>query len=492
MSVLNVSTKATGVDRRLQAVGIGVETAAVLVGCLVIVLADTQGLTIIPLVADLQKTYGLTTAQASWTLSAPALVSAGLAPILVRLGDRVGMRNMLLASLVATMVANLLCSVAQSFALLVVARALVGVGAAATPLGYAILRARGTNERRTTRGMATITVAAGVGVAVAYLLGGFIVEAHGSVRTVFWVLTAFSALALLAAWLILPDGHGRPAEPIDWIGAAGLSIGLVGVVLALTEGNTWGWSSARILTALIGGAVALGLWTLYEITQGYPLVNVRRLLNRTAAPTLFISTALGCLLALVNLVQVTYLEMPKQTGYGLGLSVLHTAYIVCVNSGAVMLGGTIGMLVVHRVGPRLVMVTSTAFFSANFLWIAYNHTEIWQYIVFNAVWGVTFALANSASYAAFFQDADPSESAMYASANLIAAAAGAGIAPAIFVALLTSRTIANTPIPDPVVFKDVWIYAAVASVVLIPLALLVRRTSFTSAAEPAEAVQFGS
>src|SRR5580704_17930289 len=98
---------------------------------------------------------------------------------------------------------------------------------AALPLVYALLRARGTDAKRVTRGIGILTAAAGVGVAVAYLLSGLIIQANGSVRTVFWVISILAALSLAVAWFYLPDSHHRQTEPIDWGGAIGVSVGLV-------------------------------------------------------------------------------------------------------------------------------------------------------------------------------------------------------------------------------------------------------------------------
>lgn len=136
------------------------------------------------------------------------------------------MRRLVLASLVISVIGNLLSAVAEGFALFVISRALLGLSAAGL-LVYAILRARSTSELRTSRGAAILTVAIGAGIAISYLLRGVIIEADGSVRTVFWITAALSAAALLIAWAILPDANVRSKDPIDWVGAAGGQCGSV-------------------------------------------------------------------------------------------------------------------------------------------------------------------------------------------------------------------------------------------------------------------------
>jgi len=484
---VRVTPEAGVIDRRLQKAGVQIETAVAFVGCLVILVADAQSLALIPLLSNLEKVYGLTPVQASWALAAPGVVAAGCVPTLARLGDRFGMRRLTLLSLLLAFVANLLCALADGFTVLVIGRGILGMSAA-LPLSYAILRARGTSERRTTRGVAVITLASGLGVAVAFLLGGFVVSANGSARTVFWALTVLSAIALLAAYWILPDARFRSTDPIDWGGAVGVCLGLVAIVLGITEGNTWGWSSPRVLACLLGGAAVLALWAVYETRQQYPLINIRRVCNRIALPAFFIVAVAGSMAGFTNLAQTTYVQMPKATGYGLGLSVLHSAYALCVISAGVMIGSAVAGPTISRVGPRRVMAVGSLVMAANFVVLASHHGGIWPFLVWDIVWGLAFGFVYSAANAAYLEEATPPEAAMYVSANTVVSAAVSGIAPAIFIALLTSRTIPHTPIPDPVVFTHMWIYAAAASVVMAAIALLVRRPRFVPGTLPSPVV----
>jgi len=130
------------------------------------------------------------------------------------------------------------------------------------------------------------------------------------------------------------------------------------------------------------------------------------------------------------------------------------------------------------------MVVGSVVVTANFVFLAFSHSGIWQFIVWDAVWGFVFGFVYTAANAAFLHDATPAEAAMYSSANTVIASAVGGIGPAIFIAVLTSHFIPHTPIPDPVVFKYMWIYAAIGSAVMAAIALLVRRPRFV-VSEPA-------
>ena len=199
------------VDRRLASTRLEIETAIAVLGGMILLVVDAWGLSLIPLVGNLEKTYSLSPSQASWTLSVAGLVAAGCVPTVARLGDRLGMRRLVLASMTLGVVANVICAVAPGFGLLLFGRAILGVSAA-IPLVYAILRARGTSQARVTRGVGILSAAAGLGVAVSYLLSGLTIQANGSVRTVFWVIAALAAVSLLLAWFYLPDSHIRSSR----------------------------------------------------------------------------------------------------------------------------------------------------------------------------------------------------------------------------------------------------------------------------------------
>ncbi len=484
MITSGVSAKVSPVDRRLQATGMPIEISIAVLGGLILLVADAWGLSLIPLVANLEKTYSLSASEAAWTLSVAGLVAAGCVPTVARLGDRLGMRPLVIASLAVGLLGNVLCAVAPGFTLLLIGRAILGASAA-LPLIYALLRTRGTSAERVTRGIAILTAASGVGVAVAYLMSGLIIQVNGSVRTLFWVITALAAISLVVAWFYLPDSHHRQTEPIDWGGAVGVCVGLVFVVLAITEGNTWGWSAGSTLGSLLGGLAVLAVFTVYETRQRNPLINVARISNRIAAPSFIVIAVLGTGAIYTNLAQATYTELPTVTGYGLGLSVLQSSLALCAISLALLVGGMVAHPVINRFGPRPVMVVSSLIIAANFVVLAYSHNGIWHFIVWDFIWGFVWAFDYTAAITAFLHDATPAEAAMYSSANTVITSAVGGLGPAVFTAILTSKFIPHTPIPDPSVFKQMWIYAAIAMVVVAAVALLVSRPSFVAHETPA-------
>src|SRR5258708_40276362 len=121
MLASGVSTNVSAVDRRLASTRLQIETAIAVLGGMILLVVDAWGLSLIPLVGNLEKTYSLSPSQASWTLSAAGLVAAGCVPTVARLGDRLGMRRPVLASMMLGVVGTRVCAAAPGFGLLLFA-----------------------------------------------------------------------------------------------------------------------------------------------------------------------------------------------------------------------------------------------------------------------------------------------------------------------------------------------------------------------------------
>lgn len=480
-----------GVERRLERVPLSTDTVIALFGCLVVFVGDTQSLSLIPLLSQVEKQYAMTPTQASWTLSALTIAGAASVPTLTRLGDRFGMRRLVLLGLTMGVLGNLLSAVAPGMAVLVIGRAVLGISAA-LPLTYALLRERSPAAHGTNRGVGIITAAVGFGVALSFLLSGLVIQSHGSVRTVFWVMTGLALIALIAGWVILPDTATRRREDIDYLGSAGVAAGLICIVLAVSEANSWGWSSAGIIGLFAAGIVIFAAWVAVELRSDHPMINVRLTFRRTTTPAFIVCGLCSFLAIYSNLGAATYLETPRLVGYGLGASVLTTGFYLCPIAVSVMIGGSIAAAVIRRLGTKWTMALGGVIIAADFFWFAAAHSAGWEYIVANCFWGLGYSLAFSAGNSAYLLAARDGEAAMFSSANTVITTGVAGLGASIFATVLTSKFIPRTPIPSPDVYTRIWLIAAGAGVAIVILALASASSTFkggtvTAAADPEEA-----
>jgi EmrB/QacA subfamily drug resistance transporter len=217
--------------------------------------------------------------QLEWTVNAYTLTFAVLLLTGAALGDRFGRRRLFVIGLGIFTAASAFAALAPTIEALNIARALQGVGGAiVTPLTLTILSAAVPAERR---GLA-LGAWGGIGglaVALGPLVGGAIVEGI-SWQWIFWLNVPIGLLLMPLAWRRLEESHG-PSAKLDLPGLGLVSAGLFGIVWGLVRGNSIGWGSAEIVGSLIGGAVLVALFVLWELRAQAPMLPMRFFRNRT-------------------------------------------------------------------------------------------------------------------------------------------------------------------------------------------------------------------
>ncbi|WP_419538452.1 MFS transporter [Mycobacterium colombiense] len=275
------------------------------------------------------------------TLSA-LLLSGGAA------GDRYGRRRVFLAGLVVFSAASLGCGLAPTIGWLIGARLVQGVGAAALVPGSLALIDAGISDDDRGRAVGLWAGMSGVTTALGPFIGGWLVDA-ASWR---WVFLLNLPLAVAVAWIAMRHisesrdqiARGGP----DILGAAAVTVGLAGVIFALIETPSRGWTFVTVTAACVGLA-ALVAFPLIERRAPSPLLPPKLFRSRqfTGAnlTTLAVYTAIGGALFLLTL------QLQQSLHYSAlaaGLATLPMTIIMMIGSP---LAGALG----QRTGPRLPM-----------------------------------------------------------------------------------------------------------------------------------------
>ena len=155
---------------------------------------------------------------------------------------------------------------------MIAGRAIQGAGGAIFPLAIGIIRDEFPRER-VAPAIGTVSAMFGIGGGAGLVLAGLFVD-HGSISWIFWLSVATTALAALATWLWVPESPVRVRARIDWVGGALLSLTLLALLLPISEGNTWGWTSGRVLGLFAAAAVFAVLWARWELRVVDPLVDL--------------------------------------------------------------------------------------------------------------------------------------------------------------------------------------------------------------------------
>ncbi|MEU3984927.1 MFS transporter [Streptomyces sp. NPDC026672] len=282
-----------------------------------------------------------------WIVDVYPLVCASLLILFGTLGDRVGRRRILLLGYTLFGAASAVAAFAPSAQVLILARALLGVGGAMImPATLSILRQVFPDRRERAVAIGVWSAVAAVGAAVGPLLGGFLLE-HFWWGSVFLVNIPLMLVSLPVGRLLLPESRGERDGPWDVVGALMAAAGLFGVVLGVKRfgGGEPVWN-VFTLVPLAVGALLLVLFVRRQRRRASPLVD----LGMFARPAF--STAVGCIvlamLALVGLelIAAQYLQLV------LGLSPLETGLRLLPLTVAAMAAGLVGARLLRRLGPR--------------------------------------------------------------------------------------------------------------------------------------------
>ena len=229
---------------------------------------------------SIQKDLGASISSLEWVVNGYSLSFAVLLATGGRLGDILGRRRMFMTGVVLFALSSATAGLAPSTGALVASRVTQGVGAALMmPATLSIItNAFAPAERG--RAIGTWAGVSALALALGPLLGGFLTE-HVSWRAIFYLNIPVAAGAVVTALFAVRESRDETVgREIDWAGTAVLTAGLTAGVLALIEGNSWGWGSGRVI-ALIAGSIALqATFAWLEGKVRAPIVQFEFLRNR--------------------------------------------------------------------------------------------------------------------------------------------------------------------------------------------------------------------
>lgn len=421
----------------------------------------------LPLVA---RTYDAGPTDVVWIFTAFGLSAAVATPLAGRLGDRIGRRRVLLWSLMAFVLGSAICAVASSLGMLIAGRAVQGLGAGTVPLALALVRDH-VEPERVSRAVGLLVGAAGAGSVLGQLGGSLLVDL-GSLSALFWVLTAFSVVAFAAVALVVRESSVRGTASIDWVGAGLLAAGLVPLLLALSQGNDWGWGSTRVLALLAGAAGALAMFALRQSTAREPLFDPRLLARRPMWSAQVLSLLVG-FVAFSHLAVLPLLAgLPESTGFGLGLSTFEIGLVLVPSSLAALVSGPLSARLAPRLGTRRLIVAGLLCIALGNAILVAVPVSVLTIVLAGLPLGLSFGLTIGATLDLALAAARRQETGaalgMTNELRTIGAALGAAIATAVLVA--AGQVAPGVPAPSG--FDDAFTFFAVASVVvalLVPL-----------------------
>lgn len=383
--------------------------------------------------ADLQTTQSAVV----WIVIAWLLAAAVATPIFGKVGDMIGKTRALVWSLAAVALGSLIAALAPTIELVILGRIVQGLGGAAFPLSFGIVRDEFPAERVPSAvGWLSAVIAVGGGIGT--VLAGPVVDLLGW-RWLLWLPMIVVGLTTIFAHFYLPAAPVRAKGSINWLAAALLAGWLVTLLTPLTLGSRWGWTSPAVL-GLFAVAVALFvLWLTVELHTANPVIDMRVMRldgvwNSNLVAFLFGANMFAVWAFLPQLVQV-----PSEAGYGFGATVTEAGWVMLPMLVTMALAGIVSGRLARIVNLRWQITTASLVIAASTLAIAFVHQELWELSLLSGVFGIGLGVAYSAMTSIIVQSAPASQTGVAIGMNSNIRMIGGAFGTAIMTAIVTAE-----------------------------------------------------
>jgi EmrB/QacA subfamily drug resistance transporter len=408
---------------------------------------------------SISAAFGIDLATVEWVVVAYLIVVGSLLLPFGRLGEVLSFRRVYLAGFAIFTVASVLCGAAPGAPVLIVFRAVQGIGAAMLQaMGPAIVaRTFGPGERGRALGLNAISVA--IGLSLGPAIGGLLTE-FGTWRAIFLVNLPVGLFAITWAARVLPVEPPGRRQSFDIPGAALAASGLFSLLLALNQGESWGWTSPAIV-GLLGAAFVLGAaFIAVEWRTPVPMMDLR--LFRIRA---FSAGLASVVVAFAGLFTATFLLpfiLQDGSGYtpleaGLLLTpVPITAALVAPFSGALS----------DRIGQRLPASVGIAVLTIGLLSLTTLPTDfavpelLWRLVLIGAGQGIFLSPNSSSILGSVPRPRLGTASGMIAQMRVVGMAFGIVISAAVVAMRLPAHLEAVTDLPPAQAQQEAFVLAA--------------------------------
>lgn len=314
---------------------------ALLVLCLSLLIVVMANTSLIVAAPDMTRALGLSSSDLQWVIDGYTVPYAALMLVLGAIGDKYSRRGALIAGLLIFAGGSVLGSVVDETALVITARAVMGVGAAVVmPATLSLLVAMFPKGERV-KAITAWSATSGLAIAVGPLIAGWLLEGHAWGST-FLINVPIAAVAVVGALALVPPSKAEGMGRIDYVGGLLSIVSIGSLVYATIEGPHFGWGAGPVAAAVAAG-VGLIAFVLWELRHPSPMLDVRKFALRPFT---------GSMIAVLFFFFGTFGAIYYSTQYLqfiLGYGPLETGVRLLPLAGAVV----VGAVVTGRLTPRL-------------------------------------------------------------------------------------------------------------------------------------------
>jgi MFS family permease len=358
---------------------------------------------------------------------------------------------------------------------MVVGRVLQGMAAGVIPLGISIMRDE-LPPQRLGSAIALMSASLGVGGALGLPAAALIAD-NFDWHALFWTSAGLGVVALVLVLTLVPESRVRTGGRFDVPGALGMAAGLICLLLAISKGGDWGWTSGTVLGLFGAAVVILLLWGLFELRVREPLVDLRTTARRQVLVTNLASVAVGFAMFAMSLVVPQVLQLPAATGYGLGRSLLD-AGLVMAPSGLVMMALAPFSAALSRArGSKITLMIGALIVAAGYGLNIVLMDEVWHFVLVTCIIGAGTGFTYGAMPALIMGAVPASETGAANSLNTLMRSIGTSTASAVAGVILAELTIRLGPasLPSEDAFKTVMAVGSGAALLAFVVAIFIPR-----------------
>src|SRR5215469_3227538 len=343
---------------------------------------------VIPALPTIQHSLHTSETGVTWLLTGFLLSASVGTAIIGKLGDVYGKQRLLVWTLLALAAGTLLAALSGSLAVLIVARIIQGVAGGIFPLSFAIVRDEFPAER-VAGSIGLMSAILGVGGGLGLVVGGLIDE-HLDWHWLFWIPLPVMVVAAFCTWRFIPESRVRTPGRVNWTAAVLMSAGISGVLIAIAQTTTWGWTSPRTLALLGAGLAVSALWIVVEVRSSNPLIDMAMMRVRGVWTVNLAAFLVGAGL------YACFLLLPRFAGFGYGASVLVAGLYLLPCALAMSALGSVAGRVQRRFGSRRALVAGAAISAVACVWLAIASRRPYDMLGSSVLLGVGVGLAFAA------------------------------------------------------------------------------------------------
>jgi EmrB/QacA subfamily drug resistance transporter len=375
-----------------------------------------------PALPEIQHALHTSESSVSWVLTSYLLSASVATPLIGRLGDMYGKARVLMIVLALLSVGTLVSALATALPLMLVGRVVQGAAGGIFPLAFGIIRDEFPPNRVAAR-IGLMSALLGVGGGAGVVLAGPIVDQF-SFHYLFWLPLIPIVAVTAATHFFVPESPVRAPARINWTGAALMSLGLVAVLLAVSETASWHWLSARTIGSILAGLVLLGLWVRSESRSEQPLVDMRMMRIRGVWTTNAVALLLGFGMYASFILLPQYVETPARAGYGFAASVTQAGLFMAPSTLAILIVGAQTGRLEKRFGSKPPLLAGGVLTTVSFVILAFARGSRWEVYLAAALLGSGIGLAFAAMANLIIENVGPGQTGVATGMNTVTRTVG--------------------------------------------------------------------